>query len=211
LKVVEIFESIQGEGRHAGLPMTFIRFAGCNLDCSYCDTRYAREGGADIPPDDLLADCLKRPWRTVELTGGEPTLQEGLPGLCADLLGAGFCVLLETNGSTPLDVIPRDAVKIMDIKTPGSGAGGSTLMRNLDLLGPEDEVKFVVTGRADFEWARDLTLSLNLTDRCGALFSPAAPALPPELLAEWILKARLNVRFNPNVHRHIWKDDLRGR
>jgi 7-carboxy-7-deazaguanine synthase len=191
--------------------MTFVRFAGCNLMCSYCDTVYAREGGYDATLAEILKHCLAKPWRRVELTGGEPTLQSDLPELCRDLLSAGFEVLIETNGTTPLAPLPSGVIKIMDIKTPGSGYSGGLPSKNVDLLGPGDEVKFVITSRADYEWARDAVLKLDLPGICGVLFSPASPGLKPAELAEWILRDGLDVRFNPHVHRYIWVGDLRGR
>ena len=211
MTVAELYRSIQGEGRHVGLPMTFVRFAGCNLDCCYCDSRHARDAGAPMTPAEILKACLAAPWRRVQLTGGEPALQPELPALCGMLLDAGFEVILETNGTVDLAPIPRGVVKVMDIKTPGSGAAGDGCLTNVDLLGPDDEVKFVLTSRADFDWAAGRTLALDLPGTCTVLFSPAVPLLSPADLAAWILESGLDVRFNPHLHRQIWIDDLRGR
>jgi 7-carboxy-7-deazaguanine synthase len=202
MQVAEIFESIQGEGRHAGLPMTFVRFAGCNLDCTYCDTRYAREGGTQMSPGEILERCLAAPWRRVQLTGGEPMLQDELPALCRMLLDAGFEVVLETNGTIGLSPVPAAVVKVMDIKTPGSGHSGEEFLTNIPLLAAHDEVKFVIASRADFDWARDLTRKLDLPRTCDVVFSAAVPLVSPSDLARWILDAGLDVRLNPQVHRY---------
>ena len=207
----EIFESIQGEGSSAGLPMTFVRFAGCNLRCSYCDSLYALEGGIEMSVNEVFKHCLAKPWRRVELTGGEPMLQDGIVSLCGLLLSSGFKVLIETNGSADLSSLPASVVKIVDIKTPGSGSGDSFLESNLDLLGSDDELKLVLTSREDYDWAKNFISDKNLMGKCEILFSPASPVLSPENLAEWILRDGLDVRFNPNVHRYIWKDNSRGR
>lgn len=211
MTVAELFRSIQGEGRRAGLPMTFVRFSGCNLDCCYCDSRHARDAGRSMTPAEILQACLDSPWRRVQLTGGEPMLQPELPALCQMLLDAGLEVVLETNGTIDLSPIPPGVVKVMDIKTPGSGAEGDVYLKNVDLLAHGDEVKFVITSRADFDWAASRTLALDLPGICTVLYSPAVPHLRPADLAEWILASGLDVRFNPHLHRQIWPDDQRGR
>jgi len=193
------------------LPMTFVRFTGCNLHCVYCDSGYAREGGTARTPEEILKTCLAAPWRRVQLTGGEPALQPDLPALCRLLLEAGFEVTLETNGTVDLRPVPAGVVKIMDIKTPGSGLMTEEYMKNVDLLAPADEVKFVITSRDDFDWAAYKTLKLDIPGVCTVLFSPAVPLLAPANLAGWILEAGLDVRFNPHLHRYIWVDDLKGR
>ncbi|MBI5527223.1 MAG: radical SAM protein [Deltaproteobacteria bacterium] len=209
--VSEIYESIQGEGRHAGLPMTFVRFAGCNLDCEYCDSRHAREGGTAMTPDEIIAKCLAATWRRVQLTGGEPMLQDDLPELCRLLIETGFEVVLETNGTLDLSPIPPAVIKVVDIKTPGSGHTGDEYLANIPLLSENDELKFVVTSRDDFDWAGGLVRKLDLPKTCGVLFSAAVPLVAPPDLARWILDTGLDVRFNPQVHRHIWGDDVRGK
>jgi len=207
----EIYRSIQGEGRHAGLPMTFVRFAGCNLNCTYCDSRHARSGGIPVTPAKILDACLASPWRRVQLTGGEPMLQPEVPALCTMLIDAKFAVILETNGTVDLRPIPAGVVKVMDIKTPGSGAVGEDYLQNIGLLRPDDDVKFVITSRTDFDWAAERTQALGLPAICTVLYSPAVPLVVPADLAAWILESGLDVRFNPHLHRYIWKDDLKGR
>ena len=211
MKIAEIFESIQGEGSRAGLPMMFVRFAGCNLRCSYCDTVYALENGAVMEPEAVLKRCLESPWKHTLLTGGEPLLQDAAFELAASLYKAGSTVVIETNGTIDISRLPEKAVKVMDIKTPGSGFESKNLYSNINMLGPADDVKFVLTSRDDFDWAVEMVKSKNLLERCGVLFSPAVPLVAPAILAAWILESGINIRFNPNVHRYIWPEQSRGR
>ena len=211
MKITEIFESIQGEGRHAGLPMTFIRFAGCNLRCKYCDTGYAWEGGTENSLDDVTRLCLSKPWKHVQLTGGEPLLQPEIPELCQRLVENRKIVVLETNGTMDISSVPKHVIKIMDIKTPGSGYESKNDPLNIGRLDFKDDVKFVITSREDFDWACERSRALNLFSGGGVLFSAATPMVKPSDLAQWILQAGVPVRFNPQVHRHIWPDQPRGR
>lgn len=204
MKICEIFTSIQGESTYAGVPCTFIRFSGCNLRCSYCDTAYAQEEGMELSEDEIINELSLVGVNLVEVTGGEPLLEKGVHHLIERLLNDGHKVLIETNGSLSIkDVDPR-AVVILDIKAPGSGMSEEMDLSNLDYLRPKDEVKFVMTGRADYEWAKDFVSRHGLRDRCSVLFSPAFDSLAPIELVGWILKDRLDVRLNLQMHKYIF-------
>ncbi len=212
LKVNEIFYSIQGESSYMGLPCVLVRLSGCNLRCTYCDTRYAYEEGSrwDIPE---LIDHI-RGYRSplVEITGGEPLLQEEAPLLIRSLLDRGYEVLLETNGSLPIREVDRRCVRIVDIKCPSSGEDHHNDYTILADLSERDEVKFVLGGRRDYEFARDLLLSRQLATRTRRppLFSPVVPQLAPTELAQWILEDRLYVRLQLQLHKILWGSDARG-
>lgn len=212
LRVSEIFCSLQGEGTRAGLPCAFIRLSGCNLRCAYCDTIFAREPdrGEELEAGEAAARALAYGQRLVQVTGGEPLLQEGCGELIAALLDGGATVLLETNGSIDISGLDPRVVRIMDIKCPSSGMGRSTLWENLDHLRPDDEVKFVVSGRGDYEWARDVIIREKLDERCTLLLSPAWGELEPAKLAEWMLADRLPARLQLQIHKVIWGEE-RGR
>jgi 7-carboxy-7-deazaguanine synthase len=211
LAVTEIFKSIQGESTWAGLPCTFVRLAGCNLRCAYCDTRYADEEGTRMSIRAILERCDALGCNLVEVTGGEPLAQPECPTLVTCLLESGYTVLVETNGTLPIASLPAEAVKIMDIKCPGSGMCDRMDASNLDAVSPRDEIKFVIGDRADYEWARDTAARHNLTKRCSAvLFSPAFGTLEPDALASWILEDRLPVRLQIQLHKYIWPPGQRG-
>lgn len=210
MRLTEIFHSIQGESSYAGLPCVFIRLTGCPLRCTWCDTDYAFYGGRDCSIDDILAKVQTYGCPLVEVTGGEPLAQpESLP-LMARLCDAGYTVLLETSGSidmTPVD--PRVHV-ILDVKCPGSGMTDRMHWPNLAALTAKDEAKFVLTSRADYDWAREILAQHDLANRCPVLFSPVFGSLDLRQLAEWILADRLPVRFQLQVHKYIWAPDRRG-
>ncbi len=200
LRVCETFVSIQGESTHAGCQCFFIRLAGCNLRCSYCDTKYAYENGKYCSASELADDFRNSGVRLVEVTGGEPLLQPATIGLLKELEPHGT-VLLETNGSLDISRVPESTVIIMDIKCPGSGESDSVNMQNIALLRPKDEVKFVVRDRADFEWATEFARDHGLADRCRAvLMSPASGMLDCAELAEWIIGERFPFRLNLRMH-----------
>lgn len=210
MKVCEIFRSIQGESSSVGLPCTFIRLSGCNLRCRYCDTGYGYEEGTELSEEEIMAAVARHGVRLVELTGGEPLLAEGVQGLIKRLLNEGYAVLIETNGSVSLrDVDPRATV-IMDVKTPGSGMSGSTDLDNLSCLKPTDEVKFVITDRQDYQWARQFMARHALPERCTVLLSPAHGRLSPEVLAGWMLEDGLRARLNLQVHKYVFGADRRA-
>ena len=204
MQVFEIFSSIQGEGTRAGLPMVFVRLAGCDLACAYCDTPAARDprAGREMSVEAVVEAGAAAPLPWVLITGGEPLLQAAETGRLAEaLLARGREVLIETSGAHPIDALDPRVVRIVDFKTPGSGMADRTWWHNVDLLTPRDEVKFVLTGRADYDWAKEVVRRHDLPDRVAVLFGAAAPMLSPRVLAEWILADRLPVRLNVQLHK----------
>ncbi len=210
MKVCEIFASIQGESSYAGLPCVFVRMTGCNLRCSYCDTAYAYYEGTEMTEDAVLDAVRQYGLKLVEITGGEPLLQEDVKSLARRLLDLGFSVLVETNGTVDIGDVDDRAVIIMDVKTPGSGNPGSVLVENFDHLKKGDELKFVITDRADFEWSSAFIELHSLAERCAVLFSPEFGKLPPAELAGWIIEERMPVRFNLQLHKFIYSPDRRA-
>lgn len=211
LTINEIFHSIQGESTYAGAPCVFVRLAGCDLRCAWCDTPYAFTGGRRMEVADAVAEVEAFGCALVEITGGEPLLQQDVYPLMAALRGLGLTVLLETGGHVSIDRVPPDVVKILDVKCPASGESAKNHWPNLDRLGPADQVKFVVSDRADYEFAKHVTARHALAARCAAvLFSPVHGALAPEDLAAWILADRLPVRLQLQVHKLIWGAHARG-
>ncbi len=210
LRVIEIFSSIQGESHWAGYPCTFVRLAGCNLDCAYCDTRYAREGGTEMPLAEILAAVHAQGQGTVEVTGGEPLLQSGTPALLEALLETGCRVLLETNGSLPLDPVPKGVHVVMDLKAPGSGMVERNLWENLGKLGPSDEVKIVCRDRRDYDWAVETVRGRGLEGHVRVSLSPVWGELDPAQLAGWMLRDRLDARLQIQLHRVLWPARDRG-
>jgi 7-carboxy-7-deazaguanine synthase len=223
--IIEIYKSVQGESTFAGLPCIFVRLAGCNLRCNWCDSEYTFSGGKKMSLEEVEAEVLKlAPVKMVEITGGEPMLQEKeLLPLMHRLLAGGYQLLLETSGERPLAAVPKSVHKIVDVKCPGSGEGGSFNLDNLQVLTSADEVKFVIADRADYEFARDFTREHALDSRVSAvLFSPAfrkdaSPArdaancaLDPRQLVEWILADGLNVRLGLQIHKFIWEPLTKG-
>jgi len=219
--ITEIFRSIQGESTYAGLPCIFVRLTGCNLRCTWCDTAYAFYGGKKMSIEDVMARVTELAGgqpALVELTGGEPLLQPEAVPLAERLLAAGHTVLIETSGERPVDVLPREVVKVIDVKCPDSKEGGTFRMENLDALDGKDEVKFVIASRADYEFAREFTLEHNLASRVRqVLFSPvfadpkgAWQEFSSRLLTEWILADRLPVRLGLQLHKSIWDPATQG-
>lgn len=212
LRVTEIFDSIQGESHWAGYPCTFLRLAGCNLDCTWCDTRFARDAasGEEWAVDALATAARNRGLPTVEVTGGEPLLQPATPALLAALLAGDQRVLLETNGSLPLDGVPHGVHIVMDLKPPGSGMEERNRWANLTRLRPGDEVKIVCRNRADYEWARDVIGEYHLLRRTRVSLSTVAGDLDPRALAAWLLEDGLDVRLQLQLHKVLWPDRDRG-
>ena len=210
LKINEIFHSVQGESRHAGRPCVFVRLAHCNLRCTWCDTAYAFEEGIDMPVGAILQRVAAYGTGYVLVTGGEPLLQEGVHDLIGELCDRGFEVAVETGGSLDLAPLDRRAMVVMDLKCPGSGMCGKNRLENIEMLRRDDEVKFVVADRADYDWSREMIERHRLAGRCGVLLSPVHGALHPRLLAEWILADRLPVRLQLQIHKFIWPPDARG-
>jgi len=211
LLVNEIFSSIQGESTHAGLPCTFIRLTGCNLRCSYCDTRYAFDEGRPMEIDAILAQVRRFDCRLVELTGGEPLIQDQATDLVTALLDENLEVLLETNGSQPIDRVDPRCVRIMDLKCPGSGESERMHWDNLVHLTARDELKFVMGDRADYEYAvAAARRKPALLPWDHLLFSPVRGKLPPRDLARWMLADGLAARLHLQLHPIIWPDVERG-
>jgi 7-carboxy-7-deazaguanine synthase len=210
MKVCEIYTSIQGESSYAGMPCTFIRMTGCNLRCAYCDTAYAYFEGTYLAEEDILKKVRDAGVQLVEITGGEPLLQQGVFHLITRIVEEGFAVMLETNGSQDIKDINREAIIILDIKTPGSGMDGEMNFSNMEMLKPNDEVKFVITSREDYVWSKEIIERYRLNEKCRLLFSPAYRILDPEDLAQWILGDRLRVRLNLQLHKYIFHGTRRG-
>jgi len=207
LRITEIFYSLQGEGHSSGYPTVFIRLTGCPLRCGYCDTSYAFQGGEWLEIDAILGTVAGYGAHHVTVTGGEPLAQRDVNMLLIKLCDAGYEVSLETSGA--LDISPVDArvIKVMDLKTPGSGEQEKNLYSNLEHLQPADQVKFVICDRSDYEWSRDTVRQHALADKCEVLFSPAFGAQDPRELAEWILQDRLGVRLQIQLHKLLWGDE----
>lgn len=209
--VCETFVSIQGETTWAGWPCFFIRLSGCNLRCRYCDTKYAYRGGHTHPIDSLADEFSASKMPLVEVTGGEPLLQPDVYDLLKLLVKRG-ATLLETNGSLAISKIADNVITILDVKCPGSGQADKNYWRNMRYLRPRDEVKFVLCGRTDYEWARKVTDKYRLAKHCRAVnFSPAVGFLKPQTLASWIIKDCLPVRLNIQLHKQIWPKAARRR
>ena len=211
LSVNEIFYSIQGESTYAGKPCVFVRLAGCDLRCTWCDTAYAFTEGQKMSVDDVLRQVESYGSPLVEVTGGEPLLQADVYPLMERLLDSGRTVLLETGGQIDVSRVPGGVVKVMDVKCPGSGESHKVEWTNIDRLGSRDQVKFVIRDRADYEFARDIVARHALDRRCAAvLFSPVHGVLDPKDLSRWILEDRMPVRLQLQIHKHIWGADVRG-
>jgi 7-carboxy-7-deazaguanine synthase len=225
MQIIEIYRSIQGESSFAGVPCIFVRLAACNLRCVWCDSEYTFSGGKKMTVDQIEEEVARlAPGGLVELTGGEPMLQEReLVPLMERLLARGYTLLLETSGERDLENVPGAVHKIVDVKCPGSGEGGTFNVKNLDFLTPRDEIKFVLVNRVDYEFARDFARQHRLEGRVNAvLFSPAFLKNPsagrdssncqldPRRLAEWILEDRLNVRLGLQIHKFIWEPATKG-
>jgi 7-carboxy-7-deazaguanine synthase len=209
LEVCEVFRSLQGETTWSGRPATFIRLAGCNLRCRYCDSGYAWGSGQARTVGSLIAG-VDRSGELVVVTGGEPLLQPPTRELLDGLVRAGHTVVLETNGTQDIDGLPPEVVRVVDVKCPGSGESDQNRWANLDLLEPNDEVKLVVSDRQDFDFAVDVVDRYRLEDRCAVLLSPVAEHLAPATLAEWILDRGGGLRLQLQLHRILWPDQDRG-
>ena len=211
LTVNEIFHSIQGESTHTGRPCVFVRLTGCDLRCVWCDTPYAFHEGRKLDVDEVVAAVEQYRCDLVEITGGEPLLQEDVYPLMDRLLATGATVLLETGGHVSVARVPAAVVKVVDVKCPGSGECDRNAWDNLSRLTDRDQVKFVIADRVDYEFARDVVRRHTLETRCGTvLFSAVHNVLPPARLAEWMLADRLPVRLQIQLHKHLWGAETRG-
>jgi len=211
LTINEIFHSIQGESSRAGQLCVFVRLTACDLRCSWCDTPYAFHEGRKMSVDEVVSAVEAHGSPLVEITGGEPLLQEDVYPLMDRLLAAGRTVMLETGGHRPTSRVPAAVLKIVDIKCPGSGEAAKNDWSNLDRLAPHDEIKFVVKDRADYEFAREVIAKHDLASRAAAiLLSPVHGVLDPRTLSEWILADHLPARLQLQLHKFIWSPDTRG-
>ena len=211
LLVNEIFYSIQGESIYSGRPCSFVRLTGCNLRCTYCDTRYAYEEGVEMEIAEIIRRVAAYNCRLVEITGGEPLLQTETPLLIFRLLENGYEVMMETNGSLDITKVDARCVKIIDIKCPSSDASEKNDLKNLKKLNPIDQIKFVIGNRTDYVYAKKI-IELNLPDfpEDHILFSPVSEKMPPADLAKWILEDNLNVRLHLQIQKIIWPDREKG-
>jgi 7-carboxy-7-deazaguanine synthase len=211
LTINEIFHSIQGESSFAGQPCVFVRLTACDLRCNWCDTPYAFYEGHKMSVDEVIADVESRGCALVEVTGGEPLLQQDVYPLMQRLIDAGKTVLIETGGHRSIARVPAGVIRIMDVKCPGSGESEKNDWSNLPLLTRQDEVKFVIADRVDYDYARGVLARERLAERCGAvLFSPVHGNLDPRQLSEWVLADRLPVRVQLQLHKYIWSPETRG-
>ncbi|MBI3493870.1 MAG: radical SAM protein [Acidobacteria bacterium] len=211
LTVNEIFYSIQGESTLAGRPCVFVRLTACDLRCAWCDTAYAFHEGRKMSVDDVIAVVDRHDCSLVEITGGEPLLQDDVYPLMEKLLARGRTVMLETGGHRSIEHVPAAVLKVVDVKCPASGEADKNDWRNLDRLAPQDEVKFVVQDRTDYEFARDVIERRGLASRAAAvLMSPVHGVLDPKTLSEWILADHLPVRLQLQLHKYIWSPTTRG-
>ncbi|GAB4232162.1 MAG: radical SAM protein [Deltaproteobacteria bacterium] len=210
LKVSEIFASIQGETSFSGYPFAFVRLTGCNLRCRYCDTTYAYESGEEFPLEEVVSRVTAFGLTRACVTGGEPLLQEEAPALVSALLVRGQEVLVETNGTVPLNGLDPRAIKIMDVKCPSSGEDRKMLWDNFRYLSERDEVKFVVSCADDYRYAKEVAARYRREKKWSILLSPAFGFLAPETLAGWIVGDGLDARFQMQIHKLVWGPDRKG-
>ena len=210
LKVNEIYFSIQGESSKAGLPCVFVRLTYCNLRCTYCDTEYAFYEGKDYTIEQILTEVKKYKCKLVEVTGGEPLVQEECNELMKILCDDGYDVMLETGGSLPIKNVDFRVRIIMDLKCPSSGMIKKNLYENIDNIKSTDEIKFVIGSREDYEWCKEIIKKYDLTNKCDVLFSVVFGELEPVMLVDWILEDKLKVRFQLQMHKFIWDPAAKG-
>jgi 7-carboxy-7-deazaguanine synthase len=210
LRVNEVYASVQGESTHAGRPCVFVRIAGCNLRCTWCDSTFTFTGGDHRSIDDVVQEVLAFGIRLVEVTGGEPLVHRQVPELIRRLQEKECEVLVETSGSIDISVVPDGAKIIMDLKPPDSGEVEANLWANLGRLRPGDELKFVLASRRDYEWSRDVVRKHDLEGALPVLFSPVHGQLIPSEIAEWLVEDKLDVRLQLQLHKLIWPPDARG-
>ncbi len=211
LRLIEVYASVQGESTWAGLPCVFVRVAGCNLRCVWCDSTFTFKGGEHRSVDAIVDDVVARGIPLVELTGGEPLVHRNAVPLMQRLVDRGLTVLLETSGSRDIGDVPAEVHVILDLKPPDSGEERANLWSNVPKLRPKDEVKFVIASRRDYEWSRERVREHGLDERVGAvLFSPVWGSVEPRVLVDWIMEDKLPVRFQLQMHKVVWPPDQRG-
>ena len=208
LRISEIFFSLQGETGRVGLPTVFVRLTGCPLRCNYCDTTYAFSGGQTMTLDAILSEVARHGAHYVTVTGGEPLAQKKCLSLLRDLCDAGYEVSLETGGALDVRGVDARVVKVLDLKTPASGEMEKNLWSNLDYLNPHDEIKFVLCDEADYQWAKQILEDQKLAQRCAVLFSPVQGQIVAKDVAEWILRDRLPVRLQVQLHKLLWGNEV---
>ena len=210
IRIIEIYVSVQGESTWAGLPCVFVRLAGCNLRCTWCDSEFTFTGGEYRSIDAIVSEVQEIGIDLVEVTGGEPLAQRQCGDLIQALMDAGHTLLVETSGSIDIACVPEGAHVIMDLKPPGSGEVEKNDWGNLDRLRPGDEVKFVLASREDYEWSRDVVARYQLSSKVNVLFSTAYGVLDPALVSDWVCADKLPVRLQLQMHKYIWPPDARG-
>lgn len=207
LRITEIFYSLQGEAKTVGIPTVFVRLTGCPLRCQYCDTEYAFKGGQLLSFDEIIAEIQKYNTKYIVITGGEPLAQPQSLELMRQLCDMSYNVSLETSGALDVSQVDSRVIKVLDIKTPGSAEVTKNYYGNFQHLSADDQIKFVICDRNDFDWAKQLMQEYELNTRCEVLFSPSYQELDHRLLADWILEDQLPVRYQIQLHKHIWGDE----
>lgn len=210
LKINEIYYSIQGESSFTGKPCIFIRLTYCNLRCSYCDSEYTFYEGKDMTINNILKEIEKYPCNLVEVTGGEPLFQKNCINLLNELVKKRYKVLLETGGSLTIKHVPKEVINIIDFKCPSSRMSKKNLWENVDYIKKNDEIKFVIGNKEDYEWSKNKILEYKLNSKCDIIFSPVYNEIEPKKIIDWILKDNLNVRFQIQLHKEIWPESDRG-
>jgi 7-carboxy-7-deazaguanine synthase len=210
MRITEIYRSVQGETQYAGLPCTLVRTTGCDLRCGYCDTTYSFYGGKEMTLEQILEEVRRLGAPLVLLTGGEPMLQREIVALAELLLAEGFRVMIETSGAHAVDALPASVIRIVDVKTPGSGESHRMKWEVLEDLGPKDAVKFVLCDESDYRWASGIIRQRRLEERTEVLLSPVHGKLDPRELVEWLLRDGLKVRLNLQLHKLVWGADAQG-
>jgi len=210
LKVNEIYKSIQGESTYMGLPCTFIRLTYCNLRCSYCDTEYAFYEGHDMEINEIITKVNSFDSNLVEVTGGEPLVQEHCIDLLKALINNENKVLLETGGAITIEKIPKEVTIILDIKCPSSNMADKNLWSNINFLKKDDQIKFVIGNKDDYNWSKDIIKKYKLNNKTEVLFSPVFGVIEPQKIVDWMIKDNLEVRFQIQLHKYIWEHDKKG-
>ncbi|ODS30213.1 MAG: hypothetical protein SCARUB_04682 [Candidatus Scalindua rubra] len=210
IRVNEIFKSVQGETTYAGIPCVFVRLTGCNLRCSYCDTTYAYKEGREMTLRTIIKKIQGYKCKNICITGGEPLLQKEVVNLIIYLKIMKYRIFVETNGSLDINILPKNVIRILDIKCPDSGMNEKMDWKNIERLSGNDEIKFIISSKKDYEWAKRITKKYILRDRVQVVFGVAHGKLMPKSLAGWILKDKLDVRLQLQLHKIIWSEKLRG-
>lgn len=210
MRISEIYTSVQGETQYAGLPCTLVRTTGCDLRCGYCDTEYAFYGGKEMTLEEILAEVRRQAAPLVLLTGGEPMLQREIVALAEQLLADGRRVMIETSGAHPVDMLPEEVIRVVDVKTPGSGENHRVRWEILSGLRRQDAIKFVLTDEADYQWAAREIRERDLAARAEVLLSPVHGKLDPKDLVAWMLRDRVQARLNLQLHKYIWGAETRS-